>query len=369
MATQITSVEREKIEHFVELLERTQDWEIPVEWATTITARGPEEIVNLRLPSFGEESGDETSKWRTIDGTASYVAAFLAGYVMATVERWTVRASISQAESVWYDRIDDRFVLAVEPDQPGAIWLADVEFDTPIAEVYRAAERASRAAEQDALDDEREEVATTLVGRLTHRERGIVLGYKLESETAKDHRCKYGHADCATTPRGRCSNETFANALSVIEGTGLTDPGTYEEVEWLDFVASVLEMCEEMEREEEMEDARRDRLNVRVGDRVRSYDFVVDSRVDENSYVEGYVEEIRCFDDLRLGGCDRYRIRTVRRVFGGNEIDIPEHEREVFPPKNGTPILGGGETSYVAKMRQVRSTDGDDSVYEWEPIS
>lgn len=72
----------------------------------------------------------------------------------------------------------------------------------------------------------------------------------------------------------------------------------------------------------------RPHLPVKVGDRVRSYDFP--DRVD--CYVEGVVEEIGAFPEFP--GCERYRIKVDRAVFEGKPNG---HFADfVFPPVNGT---------------------------------
>ena len=82
---------------------------------------------------------------------------------------------------------------------------------------------------------------------------------------------------------------------------------------------------------------------VRIGDTVASFDFASRSMVEADaSFVVGVVEEIcRSFEGVRLEEtCDRYKIRVVREVFDGNECVLPEGVRHVFPPVNGTRVLG-----------------------------
>ena len=86
--------------------------------------------------------------------------------------------------------------------------------------------------------------------------------------------------------------------------------------------------------------------NVRVGDLVRSYDFV-HMRADTGDhacYVEGVVQEI-----VDAGGCSRYKILCTRRILGG-ELKSSDIGKEYFPPVNGTPTVFGGLTSFVEKI-------------------
>ena len=82
---------------------------------------------------------------------------------------------------------------------------------------------------------------------------------------------------------------------------------------------------------------------VRVGDTVASFDFACRSMVEaEACYVVGVVEAVgRRFDGVQLEvTCDRYKIRVVRQVFGGREVELPEGGHYVFPPVNGVQVLG-----------------------------
>lgn len=83
---------------------------------------------------------------------------------------------------------------------------------------------------------------------------------------------------------------------------------------------------------------------IKVGDRVRSYDF----DITRQCYVEGVVEEIT----EPMEGCRRYKIRVERRTWEGEEeplSDDPEL-RYVYPPLNGLPKLFGGYTNGVEKL-------------------
>lgn len=77
---------------------------------------------------------------------------------------------------------------------------------------------------------------------------------------------------------------------------------------------------------------------VRVGDKVRSYDFPEDLREDARGcYFEGVVEAIGLFEfDNR--SCERYRIRVTARKWMGKAEYLTE--RHVYPPVNGTPVAG-----------------------------
>jgi hypothetical protein len=82
---------------------------------------------------------------------------------------------------------------------------------------------------------------------------------------------------------------------------------------------------------------------IRVGDRVRSYDFpgVTDCFVE--GIVVGIGEEIE--------GCPRYRIRITGCVFQGRDVtDCSCPQEFVFPPVNGTPRLFGGVCSGVQRL-------------------
>ena len=70
---------------------------------------------------------------------------------------------------------------------------------------------------------------------------------------------------------------------------------------------------------------------IKVGNRVRSYDFARD----RECYVEGIVEGFE-----RLEGCERYKIRVERKVWAGEEVEAP-YEGHVYPPLNGTPRTFG----------------------------
>lgn len=75
---------------------------------------------------------------------------------------------------------------------------------------------------------------------------------------------------------------------------------------------------------------------IKIGDRVRSFDF--DNRDVEGEracYVEGVVTGI----GLIVRDCDRYEIKIDRIVFAGDEQPV-DLNQFAYPPVNGTPIMG-----------------------------
>ena len=83
--------------------------------------------------------------------------------------------------------------------------------------------------------------------------------------------------------------------------------------------------------------------SIEVGDLVRSYDF----EGNDSCYVEGVVE-----DQPFKMGCQRYKIKCLKRIFQGEEVH--NHEDYYFPPANGTPIAwsfsGKKYADYVSKV-------------------
>ena len=81
---------------------------------------------------------------------------------------------------------------------------------------------------------------------------------------------------------------------------------------------------------------------IALGDRVRSYDFLWR----RDCYVEGVVETVI------QRGCQRYRIKIARRVWGGNAVDwTPEFpDGHCEAPVNGLPSWLGGVTSGVVRL-------------------
>ena len=76
---------------------------------------------------------------------------------------------------------------------------------------------------------------------------------------------------------------------------------------------------------------------IKVGNRVRSYDF----ESSRECYIEGVVEGFK-----KLEGCERYVIRVGRKVWAGEEVEDP-YRGLVYPPVNGTPKLFGGVCNSV----------------------
>lgn len=84
---------------------------------------------------------------------------------------------------------------------------------------------------------------------------------------------------------------------------------------------------------------------IKVGDRVRSFDFPDrwrDLTGPNACYVEGTVVGFASQD------CRRYEIKVERHVFSGREM--AGHAEFVFPPVNGTECLFGGTTNGVEKI-------------------
>lgn len=79
---------------------------------------------------------------------------------------------------------------------------------------------------------------------------------------------------------------------------------------------------------------------IQVGSKVRSHDFPGDRQwrqeEERQCYVEGVVEGFK-----EIEGCERYKIRVIRKVWAGKEVDNPFREH-VYPPVNGTPKSFGG---------------------------
>ena len=82
---------------------------------------------------------------------------------------------------------------------------------------------------------------------------------------------------------------------------------------------------------------------IKVGDRVRSFDFP------RRRDVEG---ELACFvEGTVVGfekheGCKRYKLQVRTRVFGGKPL-ADNGDGFVYPPVNGTPTPFGDKTDYV----------------------
>lgn len=76
--------------------------------------------------------------------------------------------------------------------------------------------------------------------------------------------------------------------------------------------------------------------NVKVGDTVRSFHFEGrDLEGERASYIIGIVEAV---GENKIDGCDRYTIRVIADIFGGEVVTHPAGV--VYPPVNGTEIWG-----------------------------
>jgi len=80
--------------------------------------------------------------------------------------------------------------------------------------------------------------------------------------------------------------------------------------------------------------------DLRIGDRVRSYDFsgVLDT------FAEGVIETVV----PEMEGCPRYQVRVTRRVMEGRLLE--NFESHVYPPVNGTPTWTGDVTNLVERL-------------------
>ena len=97
--------------------------------------------------------------------------------------------------------------------------------------------------------------------------------------------------------------------------------------------------------------------DIKVGDRVRSFDFADgdygrDLTGERACFVEGVVTDITRMipgEDgfLMNAGCDRYVIAVERQVFGGKVVFGAD---TVYPPVNGTPTWGDRVTNCVEAM-------------------
>ena len=95
--------------------------------------------------------------------------------------------------------------------------------------------------------------------------------------------------------------------------------------------------------------------NIKVGDRVRSYDFECRNAKDDGErcgfcsgcqcYIEGEVVELRPVD-----GCERYVVLVKRDIWENSVFAGPRVGNTVYPPVNGTPKLFGGVCDGVTKI-------------------
>ena len=98
--------------------------------------------------------------------------------------------------------------------------------------------------------------------------------------------------------------------------------------------------------------------NIKIGDRVRSYDFpafIGTRHRAAGSYVEGIVKGIlRHRDDPARFTCDVYVIQVERWFKDDKEVDLAAdkykvYDETVYPPVNGTPYPMGGNTNGVVR--------------------
>lgn len=86
---------------------------------------------------------------------------------------------------------------------------------------------------------------------------------------------------------------------------------------------------------------------IAIGDRVRSYDFPNFNGgppTYQDYYIEGVVVAFEYMD-----GCERYKIKVQTTVRGGKHVTPPQ-ALYVFPPLNGTLVIGGGFCNGVVKL-------------------
>ena len=76
---------------------------------------------------------------------------------------------------------------------------------------------------------------------------------------------------------------------------------------------------------------------IRMGDKVRSYDF----EGNRDCYVEGVVESVGTFANLFPVAfpCSRYKIRVTARVWNG--VAVESLADYVYPPVNGSSSMTG----------------------------
>lgn len=102
---------------------------------------------------------------------------------------------------------------------------------------------------------------------------------------------------------------------------------------------------------------------IKIGDRVRSFDFDCRDITGERAcYIEGCVEDI----SDRLGyGFDQYHIRVERQIFGG--VQLPRGQslvgEVVYPPVNGTPRIPSGVTGFVVVIEPAKTERQAGAVY------
>jgi len=85
---------------------------------------------------------------------------------------------------------------------------------------------------------------------------------------------------------------------------------------------------------------------IKVGDKVRSYDFPHSREFWCEGVVEGFKE---------VEGCDRYKIRIQKQFVEGKEVQISADRMEaaphIYPPVNGTRRALGGVCNGVELLQ------------------
>lgn len=88
---------------------------------------------------------------------------------------------------------------------------------------------------------------------------------------------------------------------------------------------------------------------ITVGTKVRSFDFECHDLTGERAcFVEGTVVGFAEKD-----GCERYAIHIERAIFGGKKAK--PHTSHIYPPKNGTSKLFGGECNGVEVVESAEA--------------
>ena len=85
---------------------------------------------------------------------------------------------------------------------------------------------------------------------------------------------------------------------------------------------------------------------IKVGDKVRSYDFPHSREFWYEGVVEGFKE---------VDGCERYKIRIQKQFREGKEVELDAEILElvphIYPPVNGTPRMLGGVCNGVELLQ------------------
>ena len=88
-------------------------------------------------------------------------------------------------------------------------------------------------------------------------------------------------------------------------------------------------------------------MKIKIGDRVRSYDF----EGNDSCYMEGIVVDIAWYEkNPRLSSCERYKIDVKRQVWAGKVLTDHFSNDFVYPPVNGTQTLSGRFTCIVKRV-------------------